>query len=643
MSKHFGWALPALALAACAPGTTTAKAPEGAPAPAADQIAPAASPTRNAYFGDVHVHTSNSFDAYIFGVRATPDDAYRFAKGEAIRHPAGYDIKLAGPPLDFLAVTDHGEYLGVVPAMDTPSSPLSQTKIAQSVFGADATDPGQSFLRVGVTVATGEEIEEIYDRELIDSVWAATIDSAERNNEPGKFTAFSGYEFTAMMAVPGDGPPAAGNLHRNVIFRGEAPDRLFSTLDSTNPEDLWTWMEGQRSEGRDVLAIPHNSNASNGEMFALQTYNGEPLTAAYADKRMRNEPLVEVSQVKGTSETTPTLSPNDEWADFEQYEYFIGSTMKTTPGAGDFVRSAYKRGLALQETEGFNPYKFGLISSSDTHVAAASLVEEFHWGKTPQDGASPEARRSVPPNGGKTWEGADDPETRRQITATQFGSSGLAGVWAESNTREAIFDAMNRKETFGTSGPRMKVRFFAGMDYEPAMLADADLLQRAYDQGVPMGGQLAKVSGEAAPGFLVWAVRDPMSAPLQRAQVVKVWTDGGETHEAIHDVACSGGAVPDAVTHRCADNGASVDISDCSTDPGAGADELKAYWQDPDFDADLEAAYYVRVLENPTCRWSTWDAVRNGTPPNPELHTTLQERAWSSPIWYAGFDQLANR
>ena len=636
MNKFTGWALPALALAACAPSTQITTDLEAAPPPPA-MASIDANPTRNAYFGDVHVHTANSFDSYIFGTRATPDDAYRFAKGEAIRHPAGYDIKLDGPPLDFLAVTDHGEYLGVVPAMATPASPLSQTKLAQSVFGAGATDPGTSFLRVGVTVVTGEEIAEIYDRDLIDSVWAATIDSAERNNEPGKFTAFSGYEFTAMLPVPGEGPAAAANLHRNVIFRGEAPSRLFSTLDSTNPEDLWAWMETQRAEGRDVLAIPHNSNASNGQMFALQTYKGEPLTAGYATTRMRNEPLVEVSQVKGTSETAPSLSPNDEWADFEQYEFFIGSTVKSTPSTGDFVRPAYKAGLALQETEGFNPFKFGLISSSDTHVAAASLVEEFHWGKTPQDGASPEARRSVPPNGAQTWEGAEDPSTRRQITATQFSSSGLAGVWAESNTREAIFDAMRRKETFGTSGPRMKVRFFAGMNYTPDMLDSAALLETAYADGVPMGGQLEKVSGDAAPGFLVWAIRDPLSAPLQRAQVVKVWSDGGETHEVIHDVACSGGALPDAATHRCPDNGASVDISDCSTEPGTGASELKAYWQDPDFAPDLEAAYYVRVLENPTCRWSTWDAVRNSTPPNPELPLTLQERAWSSPIWYAGY------
>jgi hypothetical protein len=636
MSRFPAWALPALALAACAPNTQITTDPEAStPPPAISTVG--ISPTRNAYFGDVHVHTGNSFDAYIFGVRATPDDAYRFARGDRVRHPAGYDIQLAGPPLDFLAVTDHGEYLGIVPAMNTLSSPLSQTELAKSVFGPDASDPGGSFQRVGFTIVSGDEIEEIYDRSVIDSVWADTVASAERNNEPGRFTAFSGYEFTAMSPVQGDGPPAAANLHRNVIFRGEAPDRLFSTLDSTNPEDLWAWMQGERDAGREVLAIPHNSNASNGEMFALQTYKGSPLTADYAATRLRNEPLVEVTQIKGTSETSPSLSPNDEWADFEQYEYFIGSPVKSTPGAGDFVRTAYQRGLALEETQGFNPYKFGLIGSSDTHIAAATLVEETHWGKFPQDGAGPEARQSVPPDGGMTWDGVEEPGERRLLVSSQYSASGLAGVWAESNTRQAIFDAMQRKETFGTSGPRMKVRFFAGMNYAPDMLEAANLLETAYAHGVPMGGQIGKVHGETGPGFLVWAVRDPLSAPLQRAQVIKVWSDGGETHEAVHDVACSGGAMPDAQTRRCPDNGATVEISDCSTAPGTGAGELKAFWQDPDFTPELEAAYYVRVLENPTCRWSTWDAARAGKPPNPELPETLQERAWSSPIWYTGY------
>jgi hypothetical protein len=589
-------------------------------------------PTRNAYFGDLHIHTKNSFDAFIFGTRVGPDDAYKFAKGEAIPHAGGGEMKLEGPPLDFLAVTDHGEYLGIVPKMADPSSAIGQTETALAVFGEGAEDPRGSFLRVGLTIVNGEEIDEIYDRDEMDSVWASTVAAADRHNDPGKFTAFSGYEFTAMRAIATDGPQRAANLHRNVIFRDAAPDRLFTTLDSTNPEDLWAWMDEQRAGGRDVLAIPHNSNASNGEMFAAETYLGARLSAAYADKRMRNEPVIEISQVKGTSEAHPSLSPNDEFAGFEQYEYFIGSQVKATINTGDFARTALGRGLELDGSDGFNPYAFGFIGSSDTHLGAASLREENHWGKFGTDGSSPEARQSVPPNGATEWPPAE--ENTELLAGSQYSASGLAGVWAEANTREHIFDAMARKETFGTSGPRMRVRLFGGFGYSADMLDAADLLEQAYAGGVPMGGNLS--GGEGPPSFIAWAMQDAISAPLQRMQIVKVWTESGAATERIYDIACSGGAEPDAATRRCPDNGARVDPSTCQTEAGSGAAELKTIWTDPDFDASETAVYYVRVLENPTCRWSSWDAVRNGTPPNPELTEVLQERAWSSPIFYQG-------
>ena len=596
--------------------------------PSMPAAAPETAATRRAFFGDLHVHTANSFDAYIFNVRASPDDAYHFAKGEAIQHGAGYDIQLAGPPLDFLAVTDHGEYLGVVPAMNDPDQALSQTQTARDIFGGESEDPRVSFLQVGYTVVSGEEIEEIYDRELIDTVWADTIAAAERHNQPGTFTAFSGYEFTSMRLVNAQN---GANLHRNVIFRGDAPARLFTTLDSTNPEDLWAWMDTERADGRDVLAIPHNSNASNGQMFALATYEGGDLSADYATARMRNEPLVEITQLKGTSETHPSLAPNDEWAGFEQYDYFIGGSDELTPGKGDFVRSALGRGMELQDSAGYNPFKFGIIGSSDTHIGAATLREETHWGKFPHDGASPEARRSVPPGGAANWDAVEE-EDGAPFASRQYSSSGLAGVWAEANTREDLFDAMRRKETFGTSGPRIRVRMFAGFGYDEAMLNDPDLLTKAYAGGVPIGGALSG-TGEA-PAFIAWAMRDPISAPLQRLQIIKVWTQDGAAQEMVYDAACSGGAAVDATTHRCPDNGASVSLADCSTVEGTGAGELKTLWRDPGFDASQRATYYVRVLENPTCRWSTWDAVRNGTPPNPDLPLTLQERAWTSPIWY---------
>jgi len=587
-------------------------------------------PTKNAYFGDLHVHTRNSFDAYIFATRRTPDDAYRFAKGEAIPHDAGYEIQLDGPPLDFLAVTDHGEYLGVIPFMDDPNHPLSRTMTAQAAFGDDADASAETFANIGISFVTGQPIEEIRDQDHMNQIWAQTIDAAERHNEPGTFTTFAGYEFTAMTIVSQEAGSAA-NLHRNVIFRDQAPEQIFSTLDSTNPEDLWTWMDGQRATGIDSLAIPHNSNGSNGEMFALQTYDGAPLTEAYALTRLRNEPIVEITQIKGTSETHPTLSPNDEWASFEQYDYFIGSSAKSTVNVGDFIRPSLARGIALADELGTNPYEFGFIGSSDTHIAAATLREDTHWGKFPTDGAAPRMRSSVPPQGYNDWDDVPDATNRRVLTGAKFSASGLVGVWAEANTRDDLFNGMRNRETFGTSGPRMKVRLFAG-DYEPGILDAADLLEQAYAGGVPMGSNLARTEG-SGPSLLAWAVQDPLSAPLQRLQIIKVWAEDGAAREAIFDVACSDGSAPDADTHRCADNGASVDTNSCEIEPGTGTGELKALWQDPTYDPSQVSAYYVRVLENPTCRWSTWDAVRAGTPPNPELPMTLQERAWSSPIW----------
>lgn len=618
----------ALAVGCSGPDTENT-APQGETTETAPKVIETTA-TRNAYFGDLHVHTKNSFDAYIFNVRRTPDDAYRFAKGETIPHDAGYEIQLEGPPLDFLAVTDHGEYMGVIPFMDDPNHPLSQTMTAQVAFGDDAAAAADTFASIGISFVTGQPIEEIRDQDHMNQIWAETLNAAERHNDPGVFTTFAGYEFTAMTIVSQEEGSAA-NLHRNVIFRDDAPDQIFSTLDSRNPEDLWDWMTDQRSNGIDSLAIPHNSNGSNGEMFALSTYYGEPLTEAYALTRLENEPLVEITQIKGTSETHPMFSPNDEWAGFEQYDYFIGSAAQATINEGDYVRPALARGLAIAEEVGANPYEFGFIGSSDTHIAAATLSEENHWGKFPTDGANPQQRSSVPPEGFSDWDDVPEATNRRILTGAKFSASGLIGVWAEANTRDDLFDAMRRRETFGTSGPRMKVRLFAG-DYSSEILDSAEMLEQAYAGGVPMGGNL-NWDGTGAPSLLAWAIQDPLSAPLQRLQIVKVWAEDGQARERIYDVACSDGSAPNPETRRCADNGASVNVATCETTPGSGVGELKAIWTDPDFNADQVSAYYVRVLENPTCRWSTWDAIRAGTPPNPKLPMTLQERAWSSPVW----------
>lgn len=632
----------ALLFAACSGSSTQESAqenvsgasPETSEAAAEHVDAPAAelagNPNKYAYFGDLHIHTKNSFDAYIFNVRSTPDDVYRFAKGETVRHPAGYDIKLGGEPLDFVAATDHGAYMGILPALNDPDSPLSQLPIADGLFSTDPEAITAAFGKIGGSVRDGVPFEEIYDRELIDSTWQSAIDAANRHYEPGKLTTFAAYEYTAVTTEKGGDGFIGGNLHRNVVFEDAAPGRLFSTLDSVNPEDLWDWMDGQRAEGRDVMSIPHNSNVSHGLMFDLKTFDGAPLTSAYASQRVENEPIVEMTQVKGTSETHPALSPNDEWADFEIYEYLL-SSQTISKINGSYVREALANGLGLKDELGVNPYKFGLIGASDTHVAGGAFDEQDYWSKVGLIDGTAEARGSIPPGGSKTWEGVErDPNA--EYWFTRWGASGLAGVWATENTREGIFGGMRARETFATSGPRIQVRLFGGYSYNENMLADTDMISKAYAGGVPMGGQLD--ASETAPSFLVWAMRDARNAPLQRMQMIKVWYTDGKAQEKLYDIACSDGAEPDAETHRCPENGATVDLTDCSISSHSGDPDMKTLWQDPDFDPAQSAAYYVRVLENPTCRWSTWDALRAGVERHPDLPATIQDRAWTSPIWY---------
>ena len=376
--------------------------------------------------------------------------------------------------------------------------------------------------------------------------------------------------------------------------------------------------------------MPHalDSNGSGGWMFETTNQAGEAIDRTYAEQRMRNEPLAEITQVKGTSDTHPALSPNDEWADFEIMPVRIASTLLSEP-PGSYVRDAYLRGLALEESRGINPYRFGVIGSSDTHVAAGSFEEDNYWSKTGLLDATPEQRGSVP------LETPDANGNTHSMGASRYwGASGLAGVWAESNTREDIFDAFRRKETFATTGPRIRVRFFGGYHLDDDLQRDPTNVAAAYRGGVPMGGQL-QADRDKQPAFLVWAVRDSASAPLQRVQVIKGWVSDGEHHERVYDVACSDGLAVDSDTRRCPDNGARVDLTTCAISPDKGASQLYTMWRDPDFVAGERAVYYVRVLENPTCRWSTWDAIRAGATLREDMHATIQERAWSSPIWYA--------
>ncbi len=643
---------------------------------------------KNLYFGDLHVHTKHSFDAYIFGTTATPDDAYEFAKGSAIFHPLGYEMQIR-EPLDFYAVTDHGMLLGMVEHwadpnngkagsepfhnLNSPENITQESVAARSLLFQDYVRNTANFSNIWtrfMALITGDTARgtTLFDVNVHRTAWADIIKSAQRHNDPGNFTTFVAYEYTTSTTrssntegasqlkcllrgtgcnFQGSPPLESANLHRNVIYNGNKfTVEPFSRLKSLNPEDLWSWMDGLRERGVDTIAIPHNSNGSNGQMFEMENWEGLPISTQYAEFRMRNEPIVEMTQVKGTSETHPILSPNDEWADFEIMDQRVGNSAYSRPFGG-YVRQAYLDGLGMSEEGRGNPYKFGMVGASDTHTGASSDDESNFTSKIAIFDGTPEGRGSAPLTGENLELVLNAPI--RQLTLkkigdryfnnavfNQWGASGLAAVWAEENTRNSIFEAFRRKETYATSGTRIKLRFFAGYDLEASLLDSDDVIKQAYEKGVPMGQDLEASDG-LKPSFLIWALRDKNSAPLQRVQIIKGWVEriSGKPHEEIIDVMCSDGLMPDPETNRCPDNGALVDISDCSISSDVGANELKTVWTDKSFDPSVKAFYYVRVLENPTCRWSTWDAIKTGNEPREDLKKTIQERAWSSPIWYS--------
>ena len=621
--------------------------------PDLDHSRPSANADRNAYFGDLHVHTTLSFDASAFGTTASPADAYRYAQGEAIKHPGGFEVQLA-QPLDFYAVTDHGVLLGLINQAADTSTPVSQYDFAQPYNNInDSVDGGlldlakrskvfSNFVSDVVANLLDGTIDSAVVNDASNAAWIQTVEAADEAYKPGTFTTFAGYEFTSSTEE-------REALHRNVIFRGTArlPAVPFSRFNSMNPEGLWDWMDGLRQQNIESLAIPHNSNGSNGAMFMFTDWAGNAIDQEYADQRLRNEPLVEITQVKGTSDTHPLLSKNDEWADFEIFPLRTSTRINSDP-PGSYVRNAWQRGLSMEEKDGANPYKFGAIGSSDTHTGAASLQEDNYFGKIGSFDSTAEKRGSIPASflygtlvkltANEMVEEVDGENYLDFSGYKYWGASGIAGVWAEENTREAIYDALRRKETFATSGTRIKVRFFASYAFNNAPLNNPELVRDAYQNGTTMGSTLQAV-GNHQPTFLTWAVADPNTAQLQRIQIIKGWLKNGEHQEQVYDVACSDGLTVDPQTHRCPNNGAQVDLADCSTTANVGAGELKTLWQDPNFIAGQEAFYYVRVLENPVCRWSTWDALRAGKAPRSDLPVTIQERAWSSPIWYSATDQ----
>ena len=582
-------------------------------------------PNRDVFFGNLHVHTRWSFDAYINAAWVDPENAYRWAKGESIPGgPEGAVLKIEAP-LDWYIVSDHAEYLGALPLMEDPNSPVSKHPLAADITG---DDPKKSFDAYG-TISDGmysnpPVVDPILgEKKLARTLWSEVVKIADAHYEPGKFTTMPGYEWTSA--------PDWRNIHRVVIFRDSAkvPDAPFSALDSSTPEDLWKWMDQQRDSGNDLLAVPHNGNASDGIMFPVdKSFGGSELNKEYAEARMRNEPVYEITQIKGTSETHPALFPNDEFGNFELWDYTLAPTA-TAPRhkKGGYVKEAVIRGLKLQSEGKGNPFKFGFIGDSDTHNGAAAIEEDNYTGKFGFE-IDPKHRLEGPPG--------VDAAGAKQVR--HFSSGGVAAVWAEANTRDGIFEAIQRKETFATSGPRLTVRFFGGFNMPEVSLGSEDGLKQAYSAGVPMGGDLAPQAdgeqGASAPTFIVEAMKEADGANLDRIQIVKGWIDeSGAQQSKIYDVALSGDRKP-GPDGKIPAVGDTVNESDATYKNTIGDTQLSATWTDPDFDPVQPALYYARVLQIPTPRWSTYDAARNNLKRPEDLPVSIQERAWTSPIWY---------
>lgn len=586
--------------------------------PYADDVFP-----RRVLWGDTHVHSHLSMDANISGnKKLSPRDAFRFARGEAVTASNGKVLKLRRP-LDFLVVADHAEYLGVMEGLSRADQTLLQDETAKR-WGSLLTkgDP-TPMLEFATSLATGEKLIDspVFER----SVWKRIVEGADAQNTPGQFTAFIGYEWTSM--------PDANNLHRVVIFRDGANRTSqvlpFSALDSDKPEDLWAYLARyEEKTGGQAFAIPHNSNVSGGLMFRDLMSDGEPMTRSYAKQRSRWEPVVEATQVKGDSETHPFLSPDDEFADYETWDQTnVGFTEphKDSWFRGEYVRAALKTGLGLEAETGTNPYRFGLIGSTDSHTGLATADENDYWGKFAV--AHPKADR---------WKRPLVPAELPYLPLEwQMAASGYAAVWATENTREAIFDAMRRRETYATTGPRMSVRFFGGWGFDESDAVSPDLAKTGYAKGVPMGGVLTTRPDGGIPTILVSALKDPDGANLDRIQIVKGWRDAeGALHERVFDVAMSNARTVGA-DGKVAPVGDTVDVKNATYTNSIGATELTTLWRDPDFDPSQRAFYYGRVLEIPTPRWTTYDAAVFDLDLPDEIPRTTQERAYTSAIWYS--------
>jgi hypothetical protein len=586
------------------------------------------------FWGDTHLHTSVSMDAGAIGNRLGPDEAYRFARGEEVTSSTGVRAKLSRP-LDFLVISDHSDNMGLFTLLYEANPVLvGKSEIARELSGKIRRG-GQDGMEAGMYIVTNfanntldKSLDILPGSKPYKTTWNLLIDAAERFNEPGRFTAFIGYEWTSLIK--------GNNMHRNVIFRDGAqvarqvePYTTTPPLGSPNPRDLWKWMAAYEDKtGGDVLALAHNGNLANGIMFPeTAQYDGRVIDQEYVEQRIKWEPLYEITQIKGDGETHPFLSPDDEFADYETWDLGnlnLSVLKEDSMLAGEYGREALKVGLRLEENLGSNPYKFGLVGSTDAHTSLATAQEDNFFGK--HSGSEP---------GPKRTEHVVLEMSGRRVMGWEQAASGLAAVWARENTRESIYDAMERKEVYATTGSRMMVRFFGGWDF-----TEEDALGRnpgfaGYDKGVAMGGDLSAAPDGAAPSFLVAALKDPLSGNLDRIQIIKGWMDSqGELHERIYDVAVSDGRMIGADGRCKTPVGSTVDVERATWTNTIGDSELITVWQDPEFDAEQSAFYYARVIEIPTPRWTAYEAQRFGIQTPDEIPMTTQERAYTSPIWY---------
>jgi hypothetical protein len=587
-------------------------------------------------FGDMHHHSSLSVDSGLIGNTNGPDVSFRFARGEMVKSNTGQRVKLVRP-LDFLVVTDHAEYLGIAKLLNEANPELLATDIGKQWYAQMNGSPQEAWQAV---VSMQQDfvsgVPKFDNPKVKRSVWEDVVDIASEYNQPGTFTALNGYEWSTVSSGKGGSGPAGANLHRVVVFR-DGPDRVkqilpFSAFDSGDPEALWAFMaDYENNTGGRVLAIPHNGNLSNGQMYA-ETVKGKRMARDYAERRARWEPLLEVTQAKGDGETHAFLSPEDEFADFETWDFgdSFGNPKENGQLQYEYARSTLRNGLRLEDKLGANPFKYGMIGSTDSHISLSTTREDNWFGKLPNEEPSAGRSSDVFVRDSKTGDVL--------VSDWELSAAGLAAVWARDNTREAIFDALSRREVYATTGSRPTVRVFAGWDFQPDEVLRPDFARTGYARGVPMGGDLTNGPAGKAPSFMIRALRDPDGANLDRIQIVKGWLDkDGNTHERVYDVACSDERKNGKMIgkYRCLkDVGSTVNVADASYTNTIGDPLMTAHWVDSDFDAKQRAFYYVRVIEIPKPRWTAYDAKFYGIDLPAEVTMTTQDRAYSSPIWY---------